>query len=195
MHHRFRRLARTAGLGWAATAVLLAVLVVLLRLEGRAWWCSSGDPGVWVSDAWSSHTSQHLLDPYAFTHVLHGLVFWWVIAWIWREGPAVWQASASVLVEAAWEAIENSNAVIDRYRTATAALGYTGDTVANALGDTLCCALGFWVARRVGWIWSAALFAATELALLITIRDCLLLNVLMLLYPIDAIRQWQVGHG
>ena len=96
-------------------------------------------------------------------------------------------------LEAAWEVFENSAFVIDRYRDA-AALGYTGDTVLNSLGDIVCCLVGVDLARRIGWRWSLAAFVGTELALLLWIRDCLLLNVAMLLYPLDAVKSWQLGQ-
>jgi hypothetical protein len=177
----------------ASGAILLGAAAVL-RLEGRVWFNATGRPFAWTPDAWSGDTSQALFDPYSLTHVLHGVVFCWALAWLAREAPAARRFLIALGVEALWEIAENSAYVIDRYRTATAALGYTGDTIGNSLGDVLSCAVGFLVARRVGPRWSAALFAASELLLLVTIRDCLLLNVLMLLYPIDAVRAWQQGR-
>lgn len=98
-------------------------------------------------------------------------------------------------VEAAWEILENSPWIIDRYRAATAAVGYTGDSVTNSLGDVAACGIGLVLASRLGWRWSTALFVATEVVLLVWIRDSLLLNVVMLVHPIDAIRVWQAaGH-
>ena len=90
--------------------------------------------------------------------------------------------------------VENSEFVIRRYREATAALGYEGDTVVNSLGDVAACALGFLVALRLGAWRTLAVFLLVEALLLVWIRDSLLLNVLMLLHPVDSIRQWQVGH-
>jgi len=95
-------------------------------------------------------------------------------------------------VEAVWEIVENSAWVIERYRTATMALGYTGDTVLNSLGDILSCAAGFCIARRLGLRWSAVLFAIIEITLVLWIRDSLLLNVLMLISPIEAVKNWQL---
>jgi hypothetical protein len=97
------------------------------------------------------------------------------------------------LIEATWEVLENSPLIIDRYREATAALGYTGDTIVNSVGDILFCILGVGIARQIGFRWSVVLFVATELVLLFWIRDNLTLNVLMLIYPIEAIRVWQIG--
>jgi len=100
----------------------------------------------------------------------------------------------AIAIESAWELIENTNTVIERYREATAALGYHGDTVLNSLGDIACCGIGFMIARKLGWRRSIMLFALTELALLIWIRDGLLLEILMLIRPIAGIRAWQLGH-
>lgn len=100
----------------------------------------------------------------------------------------------AIAIESAWELIENSNTVIERYREATAALGYEGDTVVNSLGDIFCCGIGFMIARRLGWSRSIMVFVATELVLLIWIRDSLLLEILMLMRPINAIKIWQMGH-
>lgn len=100
----------------------------------------------------------------------------------------------AALLEAAWEIAENSPLVINRYREATAALGYEGDSVVNTLGDLLAAVAGFALAGRLGLRGTIALFAAVEAAMLLAIRDSLLLNVLMLAYPIEAIRQWQMAQ-
>ena len=174
-----------------AVAVTAAATTLALWAEGRLWWCVCGRPTLWAG-AWDSHTSQHLLDPYSFTHVLHGVVFFWLLAWLAPRLPADWRLAAAIALEAAWEIAENSAYVIDRYRTATAALGYTGDTIANSLGDVLCCGLGYALARKIGLRASVAVFLLVEIALVLTIHDSLVLNLIMLLYPIDAIRHWQL---
>lgn len=166
-----------------------------LRLEGRRWWCARGDLALWSSDAWGPHNSQHLLDPYSFTHVLHGLVFWWALRPLAGTIAARWRVVLGLGLEAVWEVLENAPGVIERYRTATAAVGYAGDSVANVLGDLATCALGLGLAARLGWRWSAAIFVATELVLLVWIRDGLVLNVLMLVAPSDAVLRWQQTGG
>lgn len=179
---------------WVVILSTLAVAVFLLHRQGRLWWCACGRLRLWTGDAWSAETSQHLLDPYSFTHVLHGFVFCWLITLILPRLSAAWQLSLAVAVEAVWEVIENSAFVINRYREGTAALGYEGDTVVNSLGDILTCGLGFVLARRLGFRRSLVLFALVEVVLLFWIRDSLLLNVVMLLYPLDSLKAWQAGH-
>jgi hypothetical protein len=125
--------------------------------------------------------------------VLHGFVFCGLLAWGLPRLAPVWRLSLAVTVEALWEVLENSDFVIRRYREATAALGYEGDTVVNSLGDIFACGLGFVIARRLGFRRSLALFVLTEVVLLVWIKDSLTLNVLMLIYPIDAIKAWQTG--
>lgn len=178
-----------------AALLVLVVAGVVLRVEGRLWFCSCGRFLVWTSDAWTSATSQHLFDPYAFTHVLHGFLLCWLLALLLPKLSAAWRFALAVAAEALWEVVENSNFVIQRYREATAALGYEGDTVVNSLGDIIACALGFLVARRLGFTRSLALFVCVELLLLIWIKDSLILNIIMLIYPLDSIKEWQTaGH-
>jgi hypothetical protein len=171
---------------------LFGAAAAVLRLEGRLWICSCGNVLVWVGQACSSNTSQHLFDPYSFTHVLHGFLFFWLIAWIVPRLQASRQLILAVAVEAAWEILENTNFVIERYRTATAAIGYNGDTIVNSLGDMVCCILGFMIAQRLGFRRSLIAFLALELVLILWIRDSLLLEILMLLVPMDVIKTWQM---
>lgn len=186
---------RAGGAGpWLAVAGVLATTAVALRLEGRLWVCACGRLLPWVGDAWSPDTSQHLFDPYSFTHVLHGFAFAGLLALILPRAGRTWQLVFAVALEAAWEVIENTEYVVNRYREATAALGYAGDTVVNSLGDVVACALGFLLARRLGAVKTLILFVAVEAALLLWIRDSLLLNILLLVYPSETLRAWQAGH-
>jgi hypothetical protein len=179
---------------WLAIVAVAVVTVALLRLEGRLWICSCGQVWLWAGDTKSSDNSQHLFDPYSFTHVLHGLIFYALLALAAPRLPALWRLALALAIEAAWEVIENSPAIIERYRQATLALGYEGDTVVNVLGDMLCCGIGFALARRLGFWRSLAFFILTEVVLILWIRDSLILNVVMLLFPIEAIREWQMGQ-
>jgi hypothetical protein len=173
--------------------LLIVAAVILLRLEGRVWWCQCGEPRAWVSDVHSAHCSQHLLDPYALTHVLHGVGFYGALAWLFPRLAVRWRLVAVLAIEAAWEVLENSPIVIERYRTHTAALGYEGDSVVNAIGDIVACLAGALFAWRMGWKWSLALWIALELILFVAIRDNLFLNIFMLLVPSDGLKAWQGG--
>lgn len=184
--------ARSPWLWWGQAAVLIA-MVGALRWEGRRWWCECGRWNLWSGDVWGAHNSQHLVDPYAFTHLLHGVAFWWIVRACWPRMSGMGQALIVAVLEGLWEVWENSPFIIDRYRTATAAQGYVGDSIANSVGDLGACLAGFWLARRLGVRWSVVLFVVTEVVLGLWIRDGLLLNILMLVWPVEAIKVWQAG--
>jgi hypothetical protein len=182
-------------LPWLVIVVVLAATAYQLRSQGRLWWCSCDYLLLWSGDAWSSDNSQHLFDPYTFTHVLHGFAFCGLLALTLPRVSALWQLAIAVTIEALWEIVENSEFVVRRYREETAALGYYGDTIVNSLGDILACGLGFVLARRLGFRRTLALFVVTEVVLALYIRDNLSINVLMLIYPVEEIREWQAaGH-
>jgi hypothetical protein len=185
----------TAGYALVAIAVLLVVQIFVLRWQGRVAWCACGGGSVWVGDSWSSHNSQHVLDPYTFSHILHGVLFCGVIWLFLRKISVVWAFVVCVAMEVFWEILENSTFIINRYREATAALGYTGDSIVNSVSDVACCAAGFVIARYLGLRRSLLFFAVTEIIMAILYRDNLTLNVLMLLCPIEAIKQWQMAVG
>jgi hypothetical protein len=174
---------------------LLAIFVVtalLMRWEGRLWICACGSIKFWVSNTCSSDNSQHFLDPYSFTHVLHGFAFFWLVTLVVPRLKSNWQFLLAISLEAAWEVFENTNFVIERYRSVTAALGYTGDTIVNSFGDIVCCLIGFLIAKRLGLRRGIVAFLALELVLLFWIKDSLLLEILMLTFPIEAIKAWQL---
>lgn len=177
---------------------IFAATAVRLHQQGRAWWCKCGN-FLWTSDAWGSLTSQTFLDPYSFTHLLHGFMFAGLLLifarFIIRQNfPTIWRLAAAMALEGIWEIIENSNTVIDRYREATASLGYRGDTVLNSMGDIVCCAVGLLIARKLGWLRSLPIFLASEIVLAFWIRDSLILEIIMLIHPVNAIKTWQLGH-
>jgi hypothetical protein len=164
-------------------------------MMGRSWWCSCGQPDLGAWHIWSRHTSQHVIDPYTFTHVLHGVMFYGLARLILKRSPVGLRFVVAIVGEAAWEIAENTNAVIERYREATISLDYFGDSVINSMADVFACGAGFALAAILpAWI-SVAGFAATEVILLICIRDSLTLNILMLSYPIEAIKEWQMPPG
>ncbi len=175
----------------AVAGLILLLVVVLLRAEGRMFLCTCGHFAIWTSDTCSSQTSQQLFDPYSFTHLLHGFLFFWLITLLFRRLTTSWQFWLALSLEGAWEVFENTQFVIDKYRTETAALGYTGDTIVNSLGDLTCAMAGFLLARKLGLRWSLIVFLLIEIVLTLAIHDSLLLQILMLIHPVQAIKLWQ----
>jgi hypothetical protein len=167
--------------------------IVYLRLQGRVWWCACRALKPVSLHVASQHNSQHLFDAYSLSHMLHGILFFGAL-WLFRR--RLWLPARAIIatsIEIAWEMLENSPIIINRYRANTMALGYSGDSIVNSLGDILSFVLGFYVARKLGLWWSIGIFLGVELLMLFLMRDNLTLNVLMLLWPIDAIRKWQSG--
>jgi hypothetical protein len=173
-------------------AVSMVVAIAYLQWQGRVWWCEQGDPNP-ISLRIDVHNSQHLLDAYSFSHVLHGVLFFGILWWFRGRWSLSVRAAIASTIEIGWEMAENSPFIIDRYRAATISLGYTGDSIANSICDVASFLLGFYLARALGLWKSVVLFVVTELVMLWLIRDNLALNVLMLLWPIDAVRRWQAG--
>jgi len=186
-------------LPWILMFGSIVSMCLVLWTQGRIWFCQWDSPlYLWSSDVWSKHNSQHLLDPYLFTHLLHGFLFLWVLQLIvfkiFRSKLSfAWLLFFAVLTESIWEVIENSKYVIEIYRANTASLEYFGDSILNSLGDILACATGFVIAYKLKFRWALAVFLLVEIILILTIKDSLLINILMLIYPIEAIKAWQTG--
>lgn len=178
--------------------MLLAIGAILLGM-GRVPICACGTIKLWHGVVQSSENSQHVADWYSFSHVIHGLLFYFFAHLLWRRWkllggkPAIWALPIAIAFEGFWELLENSPLIIDRYRAVTVSYGYEGDAVINSLSDVGFMALGFWIASKLPWQASLALAIVFELFTLFMIRDNLTLNVLMLVWPLDAIRQWQAG--
>ena len=176
-----------------AAVLLLLAAAAILWLMGRPPICTCGEIDWWVNDAQSSRTSQMLADWYSPSHVIHGFLFYALLALILRKTPVEKRFLYAVALEAAWEVIENSPVIIDRYREATIALGYTGDSILNSVSDIAMMAIGFLAARKLPVWASVVLVIVLELIPLHVIRDNLTLNVWMLLAPTEWIRSWQAG--
>ena len=178
---------------WLVGTLLVAFAAVSLYAMGRPAICSCGTVKLWMGAVNSAENSQHLADWYSPSHVIHGFLFY-ALGWLFlRRNPIGERFVMAVAIEAAWEVLENSKYIIDRYREATIALGYAGDSVINSISDIGWMVLGFFLARRLPVAATVAFAVALELLALWAVRDNLTLNVLMLLWPIDAIRHWQAG--
>lgn len=176
-----------------AAAAIAALAAIVLLLMGRTPWGPRGAPGVWTADTLSRDTSQRLADPYAFTHILHGTGLYALLRAVASRVPLGLRLVLAVGMEAVWEVFENTHAVIRRYRAATISLEYFGDSVLNSVGDILASALGFGIAARLPACATVIGVVLVEVGLLLWVRDSLTLNILMLIYPIDAVRAWQAG--
>ena len=176
----------------AALAIVVIAAAILLAM-GRNPICACGTIDLWVGERDSSRTSQMLLDWYSLSHIVHGLLFYAALWFVARRWPIEWRFLTAMLIEASWEVIENTPWIIDRYRTATAALGYSGDSVINSLTDIAMMILGFLTARKLPVWASVALVIILEIVPLFVIRDNLTLNVWMLLAPNRSIAAWQAG--
>jgi hypothetical protein len=185
-------LARIPARTWLLIVAALIVLQALTLLAmGRVPICTCGTIKLWHGSVHSSENSQHILDWYSFTHVLHG--FWlYLFAWLALPRASIAARLAlAVLCEGAWEILENSSFVIERYRAGTISLNYYGDSILNSVSDTFSMMAGFALARRLP-VWGIiACGILIEAALIYFIRDNLLLNVLMLIYPTEGIKAWQ----
>ena len=184
----------TARRAAIAAFLILAAAAAILLAMGRDPICTCGTVDLWVGARDSPRTSQMLSDWYSLSHIVHGLLFYAVLWLVARRWPVEWRFLAALLVETAWELIENTPFVIDRYRATTAALGYTGDSVINSLSDILMMCVGFLAARRLPVWASVALVVVLEFVPLVVIRDNLTLNIWTLLAPNAAVQAWQAGH-
>ena len=160
---------------------------------GRRLWGISGEPGVWSGNIESSHNSQFMFDPYTFSHLTHGVLWYGLLFLIAKRLPVGARFAAAVALECAWEVFENTDLVIQRYRAATISLNYYGDSVMNSMCDIAASLAGFMLAAILPTRVTLVAVIALEIGLALWIRDSLLLNVLMLVRPVQAIRSWQLG--
>lgn len=186
------------------TGIYLALFAVMFvaaaeLLMGRVPMCRCGTVKPWWGDVQSAENSQHIADWYSFSHVIHGLLFYMFAHLLWRHWklfkgrPALWALPIAVAFEGFWELLENSPIIIERYRAVTISLGYNGDSVVNSVSDIGFMVLGFVLAAKLPLRVSVGLAIGFELFTLAMIRDNLTLNILMLTWPVEAIRHWQAG--
>ena len=176
--------------------IFVAILVLTAGVElwmGRSPLGPDGKFGWWDGNIWSSENSQRFADPYSFSHIVHGILFYAVLWLIARKLPVRHRLLIALALEAGWEMLENSPFIINRYREATISLGYVGDSVLNSLSDILMMTIGFLFAFRVPWRVSVAAVIIMEIGCALWVRDNLTLNIIMLIHPFDAIKHWQMA--
>ena len=178
----------------AVIGILAFTALIELRM-GRLPFCKCGLIRLWSGNIWSNQASQQFTDPYTFTHILHGVLLY---ALVWKlTGKRLSVAGrfvAAVMLESAWEVFENTDFIIQRYRDVTISLDYFGDSILNSLGDICGMMLGFLVAYKLPVRVVIAGSVLLDLFLLLWIHDSFVLNILMLIYPVEAIKNWQMFH-
>ena len=177
----------------AVVVTILVVAAIILLSMGRVPICKCGYVKLWHGVVFSSENSQHITDWYTFSHIIHGFLFYAALWFAGRSWPIWVRLALATALEAGWEIFENTDMIINRYREVTISLDYYGDSVINSVSDIASMVLGFYAAMRLPVWFTIALALAMELIVGAIIRDNLTLNIIMLVWPLDAIKNWQAG--
>lgn len=184
---------RTLFKSLGVSAAAIAVTAVILHLMGRIWICKCGYVKLWHGVVVSSENSQHLSDWYTPSHIIHGILFYALFTLLLPKAGIVTRLALALLVECVWEIFENTDFIINRYREATISLDYFGDSVINSAADIAAMVLGFFLAARLAVWASVTIIVFFEALTTYLIRDGLALNILMLVWPLEAVKAWQAG--
>ncbi len=180
-------------LPYLITAFIIVAAAAWLLWVGREPICKCGFIKLWHGETVSSENSQHISDWYTPSHLIHGLIFYAILWLAARRFTYGIRMAIATAVESLWEIVENSDAIIERYRSVTISLDYYGDSVLNSVADIGAMIIGFWLASRIPVWASVALIIGFETLTMWLIRDGLALNILMLVWPLEAVRDWQAG--